>query len=132
MEIKMLKVTSRPDSFRRAGREFTQVPTRIRMDSLTNLQYTQLKNSPELVVVEYEVDDGAEATATGTTLATTASADHESRLGAVENSNASAPAKKPKATKAAKAQDGAVATEKAVDPGQQPESTVAAPPDGAG
>ena len=50
-----LSITSRPDSFRRAGYVFTQEPTIIPMDELSDEQVEQLKSESKLVVSETTV-----------------------------------------------------------------------------
>jgi Mu-like prophage FluMu N-terminal domain len=53
---RVLNVTSRPATFRRAGFGFTQATTQLREDQLTEDQINALKNEPNLVVSEAEID----------------------------------------------------------------------------
>lgn len=50
-----LRIVARPDSFRRAGREFGREPQEILLDDLTKEQIAALKAEPELVVTEIEI-----------------------------------------------------------------------------
>lgn len=57
---KGLKVVARPDSFRRAGREFGREATVIPCKELTSDQIDALVNEPELVVVVVDLPPPAD------------------------------------------------------------------------
>ncbi|WP_420996236.1 hypothetical protein ACKI2N_002540 [Cupriavidus sp. 30B13] len=60
-KVKVLRVVSRKDRFRRAGHEFGTEPKDLPLDTLSAQQQAALKGDPNLVVVETEVvidDDG--------------------------------------------------------------------------
>ncbi|MGQ3072570.1 MAG: HI1506-related protein [Ferrovibrionaceae bacterium] len=54
---KALKIVSRPDSFRRAGHEFTSEPKTILLTDLTADQVQALRDEPKLVVVDIDIED---------------------------------------------------------------------------
>ncbi|WP_423197446.1 hypothetical protein DFLDMN_001063 [Cupriavidus sp. H19C3] len=54
-KVKVLRVVSRTDRFRRAGHEFGAEPKIIPVESLSEDQLTALKGESNLVVVEVEV-----------------------------------------------------------------------------
>lgn len=54
-KIKVLRVVSRKDRFRRAGLEFGAYPKNVPLDTLSPEQLAAIKGDPNLVVVEAEV-----------------------------------------------------------------------------
>jgi hypothetical protein len=53
--IKVLEITSRPESFCRAGRRWTRIPVQVPIDDLTKDEIKALKSEKELAVVEKDV-----------------------------------------------------------------------------
>lgn len=50
-----IQVVARPDSFFRAGRQFTQEPTVIALEDLTDEQEKAIRSEPKLVVTDTEL-----------------------------------------------------------------------------
>ncbi|MGB6054034.1 MAG: hypothetical protein WBG17_02215 [Burkholderiaceae bacterium] len=61
--IKVLRVASQREGFRRAGHVFGRVPTDIPLDQLTAAARKAIEGDPSLVAIETEVDAADDADA---------------------------------------------------------------------
>lgn len=56
---KAITVCSRPEKFRRAGHEFSKEPTTIAVEDLSKEALKALRDEPQLIVVDSEIEEKA-------------------------------------------------------------------------